>query len=52
MKNRDRKLEKFAVGTCFDSVITGKLNERLPESVPYLTQKDIEPKKVMNEEMK
>lgn len=47
-----RKRQLFEANTCFDSVVTDQLNERLPDSVPYLNYKDLEPKKVVTEQEK
>lgn len=51
-RHTERKREVFNPGTCYDTVITAKLNTRLPETVSYLNYRDLQPKKVLNEEQR
>jgi hypothetical protein len=48
----EKKREHFDPGTCYDTEVTKKLNERMPENVSYLNYKDLQPKKVLTEEEK
>lgn len=40
-----RRRQYFSSGTCFDKVVTDRLNESLPKEISYLTHRDLEPKK-------
>ena len=43
-----RRRQYFTSGTCFDKVVTDRLNESLPKDVSYLNYKDLQPRKQLN----